>query len=159
MIFSIYNVDMDLHELGAFLRTKRKESGLKLGSVANKAKISRSYLYAIESGRNPSTNKASRPSETVLDRIATALSLDTDELFELAGYQPKAYLLSPMEKVGDDIISGNIEKDSSIKNSRAVQAISKLLNSDDFTPSQKDRIDRGIASLVKLLSQDFVSKG
>ncbi len=95
---------MDLQELGTLLRSRRRELGLMLGAVASKAGISRSYLYAMESGRNPSTGKASRPSEEVLERLTYILQLDPYRIKLLADYSatipvPAVSRVPPLNRV------------------------------------------------------------
>jgi len=61
-------------ELGERIKKRRKERGLIAAELARQAEISKGYLSEIESGQ------ASRPSGTVLFRIATALGTSIADL-------------------------------------------------------------------------------
>lgn len=94
-----YDGCMDaVHELGAFLRTRRERldpsdlglperrqrrtPGLRREEVAERANVSVDYVVRLEQGRGP------RPSPEVLEALARALRLGEDErayLFHLAG--------------------------------------------------------------------------
>jgi transcriptional regulator with XRE-family HTH domain len=58
--------DLALDRLGARIRTERLERGFSVGGLAERCRVSRSMLYAIEQGRKA-------PTVLVLDRIATGL--------------------------------------------------------------------------------------
>lgn len=59
-------------ELGPTLRSARLRAGLTLRQVAEHARITDSYLSHLESGERC-------PSRTIAGRLATALTLDTEE--------------------------------------------------------------------------------
>jgi len=63
-------------ELGDRLRQRRKERGLIAAELARQAEISKGYLSEIESGQ------VSRPSGTVLFRVATALGTSIADLLD-----------------------------------------------------------------------------
>ncbi|MEK3836502.1 helix-turn-helix domain-containing protein [Paenibacillus sp. FSL R7-0128] len=65
--------------LGPFISRNRKELGLSLRAMAEKAQISPSQLSKIENG------SAKSPNDETLERIAYALNVDKDRLFALAG--------------------------------------------------------------------------
>ncbi len=67
-------------ELGKRIRELRSEIGFTQGELAGQASVSQGYLSQLENGdvRNPSA--------AVILRLAQAVHVDADELFEAAGY-------------------------------------------------------------------------
>jgi transcriptional regulator with XRE-family HTH domain len=67
-------------ELGKRIRELREEIGFTQGQVAGEAAVSQGYLSQLENGdvRNPSA--------AVILRLAQAIHVDPDDLFEAAGY-------------------------------------------------------------------------
>lgn len=76
--------------LGNFLRTQRALTRLSLRQVAALAEISNPYLSQVERGVH-------EPSGTILRRLAEALQLSPEALFERAG------LLDPEERDALDV--------------------------------------------------------
>ena len=78
----------EIQNLGNFIRLQRKRSGLSLSGLSAKSGVSVAYLSRIE--------KAQRyPSPDILRKIAKPLALDSQELFNLAGYLPSEQDKSP----------------------------------------------------------------
>lgn len=67
-------------KLGDKIRQLREEFGLTQGQLAGGASVSQGYLSQLENG------DVKNPSAAVLLRIAQAMNVDPDELFEAAGY-------------------------------------------------------------------------
>ena len=67
-------------ELGRRIRELREEIGFTQGQLAGQAAVSQGYLSQLENGdvRNPSA--------AVILRLAGAIHVDPDDLFEAAGY-------------------------------------------------------------------------
>ncbi len=66
--------------LGDKIRQLREEMGLTQGQLANGSSVSQGYLSQLENG------EVKNPSAAVLLRIAQAMKIDSDDLFEAAGY-------------------------------------------------------------------------
>ncbi len=66
--------------LGDKIRELRDSFGLTQGQLANSASVSQGYLSQLENG------DVKNPSAAVLLRVAQAMHVDPDELFEAAGY-------------------------------------------------------------------------
>jgi len=66
--------------LGDKIRELREEFGLTQGHLANSASVSQGYLSQLENG------DVKNPSIAVLLRVAQAMHVDPDELFEAGGY-------------------------------------------------------------------------
>ena len=66
--------------LGDRIRELREESGVTQGQLAANASVSQGYLSQLENG------EVKNPSAAVLLRVAQAMHIDPDELFEAAGY-------------------------------------------------------------------------
>jgi transcriptional regulator with XRE-family HTH domain len=67
-------------KLGDKIRSLRDGTGLTQGQLASNASVSQGYLSQLENG------DVKNPSAAVLLRIAQAIQVDPDELFEAAGY-------------------------------------------------------------------------
>jgi transcriptional regulator with XRE-family HTH domain len=80
----------DFAGLGERLKAARVRAGLSQRATANAAKISATYVRALEGAANPNTNKPSLPSPTILQALANALNVDYDELLDLAGYDAES---------------------------------------------------------------------
>src|SRR3989442_14943101 len=66
--------------LGDRIRQIRDELGLTQGQLATGSSVSQGYLSQLENG------EVKNPSAAVLLRVAQAMRVDSDELFEAAGY-------------------------------------------------------------------------
>jgi len=66
--------------LGDRIRELREEFGLTQGQLAGNASVSQGYLSQLENG------EVKNPSAAVLLRVAQAMRIDPDDLFEAAGY-------------------------------------------------------------------------
>jgi len=67
-------------KLGDKIRKLREEYSLTQGQLAGGASVSQGYLSQLENG------DVKNPSAAVLLRVAQAMHVDPDELFEAAGY-------------------------------------------------------------------------
>lgn len=67
-------------KLGDRIRQLREESSLTQGQLAHSSAVSQGYLSQLENG------EVKNPSAAVLLRVAQAMRVDPDELFEAAGY-------------------------------------------------------------------------
>jgi transcriptional regulator with XRE-family HTH domain len=67
-------------KLGDKIRQLRDELGLTQGQLASGSSVSQGYLSQLENG------EVKNPSAAVLLRVAQAMRIDPDELFEAAGY-------------------------------------------------------------------------
>jgi transcriptional regulator with XRE-family HTH domain len=76
--------------LGEFIRNQRAITRLSLRQVANLAEISNPYLSQVERGVH-------EPSASILRRLAEALQISPEALFERAG------LLDPEEYAAPDV--------------------------------------------------------
>jgi len=75
--------------LGDRIRELREEFGFTQGQLAGNASVSQGYLSQLENG------EVKNPSASVLLRVAQAMHIDPDELFEAAGY-PTVRILKTM---------------------------------------------------------------
>lgn len=67
-------------KLGDKIRELREKFGFTQGQLAGGASVSQGYLSQLENG------DVKNPSASVLLRVAQAMRVDPDELFEAAGY-------------------------------------------------------------------------
>jgi len=66
--------------LGDKIRQLREQIGFTQGQLAQGSSVSQGYLSQLENG------EVKNPSAAVLLRVAQAMHVDSDELFEAAGY-------------------------------------------------------------------------
>jgi DNA-binding XRE family transcriptional regulator len=67
-------------KLGDRIRKLRDKCGLTQGQLAQSSSVSQGYLSQLENG------EVKNPSAAVLLRVAQAMDVDPDDLFEAAGY-------------------------------------------------------------------------
>ena len=67
-------------KLGDKIRQLREQSGLTQGQLAARSSVSQGYLSQLENA------EVKNPSAAVLLRVAQAMRVDSNELFEAAGY-------------------------------------------------------------------------
>ena len=67
-------------KLGDRIRQLREECNLTQGQLAHSSAVSQGYLSQLENG------EVKNPSAAVLLRVAEAMQINADELFEAAGY-------------------------------------------------------------------------
>jgi len=146
---------MDLQELGNRIRTRRKELGLMANAVARMAGISRSYLSVLETGKNPSTGKASRPSERTLEKLASILELDDNKLKSLAGYSLLPARIKLNEKSSDrfDIYIHEGRRKYKITNP-VIKKLIAYLEDQSLSPAHRMLLERQVYSLLDWL-EDF----
>ncbi len=76
-----------LKALGSMIKVARKQMRLSQDDLANAVNISKAYLSQIEMAKpHAVTGKSIRPTEKVLDRIASVLALPPNELRRCAGF-------------------------------------------------------------------------
>jgi transcriptional regulator with XRE-family HTH domain len=98
-------------ELGIRIRELRQSMGASQGQLSLAADLSQAYLSQIENG------DVKNPSAAVLLRLAEAMHVDPDELFEAAGYPSVRTLRRSYEgyeaQVDPDLLRylGNLSRD------------------------------------------------
>ena len=78
--------------IGQRIKDRRRESGLSLSGLAAESNVSKGYLSRLESGQNIT------PSVTLLDRIATALGLSINDLYESQPYLDTEYATASLRE-------------------------------------------------------------
>jgi len=87
--------------LGDKIRQLREDAGLTQGQLAAASSVSQGYLSQLENG------EVKNPSAAVLLRVAQAINVDADELFEAAGY-PTVRTLKQIYKGYESTIDANL---------------------------------------------------
>jgi transcriptional regulator with XRE-family HTH domain len=72
-------IEQRLHDLGAFIRDRRRDARLSLRKMSELAGISNPYLSQIERGLR-------KPSAEILQQIANALRISAESLYVRAGF-------------------------------------------------------------------------
>lgn len=84
-------------ELGALIRKLREERGLTQGQLTEYAKVKRSWLSLVETG------KRKRPERELLEKIAVVLHIPSETLLAEAGYRVKP-LPAPPRRTPQEIL-------------------------------------------------------
>ena len=79
-------------KLGDRIRKLRDQRELTQGQLAQSSAVSQGYLSQLENG------EVKNPSAAVLLRVAQAVDVDPDELFEAAGYPTVRTLRATYER-------------------------------------------------------------
>lgn len=88
-------------KLGDRIRQLRDQAGLTQGQLASASAVSQGYLSQLENG------EVKNPSAAVLLRVAQAINIDADDLFEAAGY-PTVRTLRRVYQDYADTIDANL---------------------------------------------------
>jgi len=78
------------------MKKQRKKLGLSQAKLAEKVNTAPTYIGVIEQGKK-------WPSDTMLTKIASALSIDTPQLFSMTTAYPEDYILRLHKSVMKDI--------------------------------------------------------
>ena len=87
--------------LGDRIRQLREQCGLTQGQLATGSAVSQGYLSQLENG------EVKNPSAAVLLRVAEAMQINADELFEAAGY-PTVRMLRQMYQGYESTIDADL---------------------------------------------------
>lgn len=88
-------------KLGDRIRQLRDQAGLTQGQLASFSAVSQGYLSQLENG------EVKNPSAAVLLRLAQAINIEADDLFEAAGY-PTVRTLRRVYQDYADTIDANL---------------------------------------------------
>ena len=134
-------------KLGDRIKQLRDELGLTQGQLAGGSSVSQGYLSQLENG------EVKNPSAAVLLRVAQAMRIDPDELFEAAGYPTVRTLRQIYENYESTVDAGLLDYLTGLPRDRQrrllliLQGMEQVLNGDDA------------ADALTLRSPQDVSKG
>lgn len=120
--------------LGDRIRNLRDQCELTQGQLAQSSSVSQGYLSQLENG------EVKNPSAAVLLRVAQAVKVDPDELFEAAGYPTGRTLRATYERyestIDDELLSylSRLPRDKQRRLLSLLQGIEQVL-----TGSEPDR--------------------
>lgn len=88
--------------LGALVRKRRRDKGLTLAQLAQRIPMSASNLSRVELGSQ------GPPADEVIERLATALGIEADELLQAAGRASSGQsfekaVLDKLDAIGRDV--------------------------------------------------------
>jgi len=127
--------DMGKNDLGKIIKQQRITIPLTLQELAAKSGVSSSHLGRIERGER-------FPSAHILQKIATPLGFEEDELFTLAGYlSPQPHRIA--------------EEDSSYSSGRLDPYVARVLAQE---PVEVQRTVIGILTILKSLAKSIVKE-
>lgn len=87
-------------KLGEFIRRWRQEHGeMSIRELAERAKLSHSYIANLERGFDYATGKPTKPSVEKLSQLAKGMGMDPDDLIRIArGESPKPTEPKPQDR-------------------------------------------------------------
>jgi transcriptional regulator with XRE-family HTH domain len=90
------------------MKKQRKKLGLSQAKLAEKVNTASTYIGVIEQGKK-------WPSDTMLTKIASALSIDTPQLLSMTTAYPEDYILRLHKSVMKDIQKVIVKKLEEVK--------------------------------------------
>lgn len=72
--------------LGKLIRSYRESHNLSIRAFAAKAGLSHQYIINLESGEDPTSGRANRPTIDALQKLAAAMDITLESLVRMAGY-------------------------------------------------------------------------
>jgi DNA-binding XRE family transcriptional regulator len=139
--------------LGDRIRKLRDQCELTQGQLAQSSSVSQGYLSQLENG------EVKNPSAAVLLRVAQAVKVDPDELFEAAGYPTVRTLRATYERyestIDDELLSylSSLPRDKQRRLLSLLQGIEQVLTGsepDTARSADEGNRDRAAARAVGL---------
>lgn len=132
-------------KLGDRIRQLRDQAGLTQGQLASCSAVSQGYLSQLENG------EVKNPSAAVLLRIAQAISVDADDLFEAAGYPTVRTLRRVYQDYADTIDADLLRYLAGLARDKQRRLLSLLQGIEDIVGGQgEDGWINGVAAAVEL---------
>jgi len=69
--------------LGEIIKDYRKKYGLSMQTFSDRARLSKAYINQLENNRNPKTGDPIVPSVETFVKVAAAMNIPVDELYNL----------------------------------------------------------------------------
>jgi transcriptional regulator with XRE-family HTH domain len=145
--------------LGDRIRQIRDELGLTQGQLASGSSVSQGYLSQLENG------EVKNPSAAVLLRVAQAMRIDPDELFEAAGY-PTVRMLRQIYQdyestVDADLLGylANLPRDRQRRLLLILQGMEQVLNGSPEISNGSDWATPDVPLMLRKSPQATASKG
>jgi transcriptional regulator with XRE-family HTH domain len=133
-----YNIGVTLMTFGKWLLERRREKGLTQGELARRANISTSYVSTLERSEPHSiTNTSPQPTAEVVESIAKALGVETDEARLAAGYAAR------------NGSSTNIDISDDVR---------LILLGKDISPEDREEYERAVSLAVAMAKQRIEEK-
>lgn len=122
--------------LGDRIRKLRDQRELTQGQLAQSSSVSQGYLSQLENG------EVKNPSAAVLLRVAQAVNVDPDDLFEAAGYPTVRTLRATYERyestIDDELLSylSSLPRDKQRRLLSLLQGIEQVLAGSEVVTDQ-----------------------
>lgn len=132
--------------LGDRIRTLRDQRELTQGQLAQGSSVSQGYLSQLENG------EVKNPSAAVLLRVAQAVNVDPDELFEAAGYPTVRTLRATYQRyestIDDELLSylAGLPREKQRRLLSLLQGIEQVLTDRDTTTDAGEDAERDTAA-------------
>ncbi len=132
-------------KLGDRIRQLRDQAGLTQGQLASGSAVSQGYLSQLENG------EVKNPSAAVLLRVAQAINVDADDLFEAAGYPTVRTLRRVYQDYADTIDANLLRYLSGLARDKQRRLLSLLQGIEDVVGGQvDDSWINGVAATTEL---------
>ena len=132
--------------LGDRIRKLRDQRELTQGQLAQGSSVSQGYLSQLENG------EVKNPSAAVLLRVAQAVKVDPDELFEAAGYPTVRTLRATYQRyestIDDELLSylAGLPREKQRRLLSLLQGIEQVLTDRDTTTDAGEDAERDTAA-------------
>lgn len=132
--------------LGDRIRNLRDQRELTQGQLAQGSSVSQGYLSQLENG------EVKNPSAAVLLRVAQAVKVDPDELFEAAGYPTVRTLRATYQRyestIDDELLSylAGLPREKQRRLLSLLQGIEQVLTDRDTTTDAGEDAERDTAA-------------
>ncbi len=140
--------------LGDSIRKLRDQRELTQGQLAQSSSVSQGYLSQLENG------EVKNPSAAVLLRVAQAVDVDPDDLFEAAGYPTVRTLRATYERyestIDDELLTylASLPRDKQRRLLSLLQGIERVLTDSDVdTDGSAEDVDPDAAARAASLSK------
>jgi transcriptional regulator with XRE-family HTH domain len=132
-------------KLGDRIRQLRDQAGLTQGQLASCSAVSQGYLSQLENG------EVKNPSAAVLLRVAQAINVESDDLFEAAGYPTVRTLRRVYQDYADTIDADLLRYLASLPRDKQRRLLSLLQGIEDVVGGQStESWINGVAATTQL---------
>jgi len=144
-------------KLGDRIRKLRDQRELTQGQLAQSSAVSQGYLSQLENG------EVKNPSAAVLLRVAQAMNVDPDDLFEAAGYPTVRTLRATYERyestIDDELLSylATLPREKQRRLLSLLQGIEQVLADGEPVTDSADEKDQRHAAVARAAGLTKVS--
>lgn len=127
-------------KLGDRIRQLRDQAGLTQGQLASFSAVSQGYLSQLENG------EVKNPSAAVLLRLAQAINIEADDLFEAAGYPTVRTLRRVYQDYADTIDANLLRYLAGLPRDKQRRLLSLLQGIEDLVGGTGEEWSNGVGA-------------